>query len=420
MRDADSAERRLLDAVTDLASGHGYGALTVQSICAAAGVSRATLYRHFTSSDDCCWSAYRHHTDRLLAEVARAIATRSDPTIAMLEVLVEFAIQQPSAARLLMSEGLTAGSPGFKCRDDLVARICKATTAVAVSSIDLPPALVAGAISRYLAICLAERTITERDLDDALAWLNAFRCHSRLSRPNANRFWTLPTPRLHGPRFHPPHLPHSPPRRRILDAATVVIANKGFPATTVNDIARTARVSRRAFYNEFPNRTAAATAAYEHGFERALAACAPAYFSAEEWPQRVWHSARALTRFFSRAPAVAYLGFVECFALGRQFERRVHETHVAFTLFLEEGYREQGITSQRRSLHVLTATAIAEIGFLASRATACTELQRMQPFGVGLALTPVLGREVASGLVAANTAPTVRLHELDREPLQRG
>ena len=50
--DSESPKRQLvLDAATSLFMAHGYGAVSMDAIARAAGVSKATLYAHFSSKD---------------------------------------------------------------------------------------------------------------------------------------------------------------------------------------------------------------------------------------------------------------------------------------------------------------------------------------------------------------------------------
>jgi len=51
-QDSDSPKRQLvLDAAADLFMAQGYGAVSMDAIARAAGVSKATLYEHFSSKD---------------------------------------------------------------------------------------------------------------------------------------------------------------------------------------------------------------------------------------------------------------------------------------------------------------------------------------------------------------------------------
>jgi AcrR family transcriptional regulator len=53
----------------------------------------------------------------------------------------------------------------------------------------------------------------------------------------------------------------------MLDAMTTVVAEKGYPAATVTDVVRTARVSRRTFYDRFASKEDCFLEAYRFGIE---------------------------------------------------------------------------------------------------------------------------------------------------------
>jgi TetR/AcrR family transcriptional repressor of mexJK operon len=64
--DADSPKRQsVLDAATALFMAHGYGAVSMDAVARAAGVSKATLYAYFSSKDQLFATIIReacHHT----------------------------------------------------------------------------------------------------------------------------------------------------------------------------------------------------------------------------------------------------------------------------------------------------------------------------------------------------------------------
>ena len=66
-------------------------------------------------------------------------------------------------------------------------------------------------------------------------------------------------------RAHPDATPTKPDARaRILEAALTTFREKGYTATTVDDLCRAAGVTKGAFFHYFENKEAAALAAIEH------------------------------------------------------------------------------------------------------------------------------------------------------------
>ncbi|HTB71545.1 MAG TPA: TetR/AcrR family transcriptional regulator [Solirubrobacteraceae bacterium] len=409
------AEARLLAAVTELCARDSYPALTVERLRAAAAVSRATFYQYFSDVEDCFLSAQRAHSVELAREVAHVDARdpRDPRELAALDALVEFVIRRPQVALLLSRESLAAGPAALREREALIAALGRLTRATppSAAAVDLPSRILFGGVLRFLSMQIASGPVTPALVDEIRQWSLSFKRSSALCRSEE----LLPRfPETAGrapPR--PPSTPRSrPARERLLRATAAAILVHGYRAMTVADIVAGAGVSRRLFYRHFTSKREAFIACYETAFTQTVAASAPAYFSPGAWPQRVWDAARAFTGFFAAEPAFAHLGFVECYALGSSFLSRVHDTQLAFTLFLEDGYRQRPHTTLPRSFSALTAATIFEAGFLACRGGASLYMRRIQPLVVYIALAPFIGSEQAQsfleGKLRAGNAVTSR------------
>jgi AcrR family transcriptional regulator len=405
------AHERLLAAVTTAVARDGYIQLTVERLQALAGVSRATFYQYFSSTDDCFANAYREHAELLVTRVLDALACCGQAReVAVLDALAGTALACPDAARLLMREGLAACTAGLRERDVLISRIVQAMTGASgrklvQSKVDLPPTVLIGAAFRFISIRLAEGAATEHLGEELRELAMAFTLGA--SEPRwSERF--APAPSSHALRTvvrSRALQQRGSTRERILRATAAMIREKGYHGVNVADIVAAAGVSRRSFYNEVHSKTDAFTAAYEFGFQQTVAACTPAFFTPRVWPERVWHAAQAFTEFMAREPTIAYLGFVECHAAGPRFEAKVHETHLAFTLFLEEGYRQHPQdASPSRTKSVLATAAILEAGFSGSRSGTSLQIRRLQPLAVYIALTPFMGPARAGRFVARKLA----------------
>ena len=78
-RRAEAAAERILDSAADLFTRHEAATVGMNDIAAAAGCSRATLYRYFESRD-VLFTAYVHReTHRLFAEIGTELSTTTDP-----------------------------------------------------------------------------------------------------------------------------------------------------------------------------------------------------------------------------------------------------------------------------------------------------------------------------------------------------
>lgn len=403
------AQTRILDAVSDVAARDGFAHLTVEKILAAAGVSRASFYQYFSNVEDCFRDAYRHHARRLLDDLVPAARRSRDPELAVLSTLIDTAIAHPQAAKLIMAQSLAAGAIGFAERDALIADIERAMMQAPLRSsvIDLPIGALIGSAFRFISMRLLDGRVSDELREQLLQWARTF------ARPYPHTDgWSgrlVPARRDHA---RPPDATcpagsprDGPPRDRIVRATARTIQAKGYHSTTVADIVALARVSRRLFYNHFQNKSDAVASVFEHGLQQILAACTPAFFSAGSWPQRVWDSAGAFTGVLAREPAIAHLGLVECHALGPQFAARVHQTQLAFTIFLEEGYRQRpDLRQPPRVSSPLTAMTIMEVFCQAARRDPGLQLRASQPLAVYIALTPFTGAEAAGAFVVGKLA----------------
>jgi AcrR family transcriptional regulator len=272
------AESRLIDALTSVCARDGYANATVERVLAAAGVSRASFYYHFSSIEDCFLSAYRVHSSALLDDVASAPATCSRGELAAIDALVGLAARRPDAALLLFREVLAAGEPGLSERRALIAAIERASGVLPpVSAVDLPSGVLLGGVSRFLAMRLTSAPVTEALADELHVWAAALtrptrsRTPDRLE-PSGTSHSDAPAP---GPAPVAATLPVASAgstRERLLLATAATVAVSGYRAATVADIVAAAGVSRRVFYRHFDSRRDAFAAAYEYAFARAMAA----------------------------------------------------------------------------------------------------------------------------------------------------
>jgi AcrR family transcriptional regulator len=397
-----TSQARLLDAVTQVATRDGYARLTVERVLREAGVSRATFYQYFASVDDCFWSAYRRHAEQLEATVAAAARRSEQPQLAMLDALVDLAVSRPDVARVLMREGLAAGRTGLTERDALIARLdhASAGSVAQAATIDLPATILIGSTFGFLAMRLADGSGDDRLREEVREWATAFVRGCSGSSWSSRLAPALPRQPALLPGQSSSTRPRGSAHERILHATAQVVRQKGYRAMTVADIVRVARVSQRTFYNEFPSKADAFMATYEQAFQQGLAACAPAFFISAPWPERIWQGAQAFSGFFAREPSLAHVCLVECYAVGPRFARRVQDTQLAFTLFLEDGYRQRPqAQSLSRACSILTTAAMFEIASAGARRGPIMNLRRLQPLAIYVALAPFIGLDAAGEFV---------------------
>jgi AcrR family transcriptional regulator len=190
-------------------------------------------------------------------------------------------------------------------------------------------------------------------------------------------------------------------RERILQATAKVVTDNGYADVTVADIVACAGISREVFYANFHDKRDAFVATYRHGFEQTLVTAAEAFFtSSGEWPERVWDSGLAFTKLFASVPSLAYLGFVESYSLGPEEALRTDDTMLAFTVFLEDGYRYRPQASHLpRLLSQAIAGAVLETAVTYVRRDRVAELPGLLPIITYMILAPFTGTDAARKFV---------------------
>jgi AcrR family transcriptional regulator len=107
-------------------------------------------------------------------------------------------------------------------------------------------------------------------------------------------------------------------RARMLDAITSVVADKGYVAATVADIVRSARVSRRTFYEQFASKEECFLESYRYGIEVLVERIQDAARAAadEGWRAELHAGVRAYLGVLVSEPRFARTHMLELHAAG--------------------------------------------------------------------------------------------------------
>ncbi|HWY90506.1 MAG TPA: TetR/AcrR family transcriptional regulator [Solirubrobacteraceae bacterium] len=406
---------RLLAGMILAANRYGYAGATVSAVIGEAGVSSVTFYEIFDDKDDCFLAAAALAHERLLASVAAAVEAHSPEraAAASIEALLAFAAEEPALARFSMNEILAGRSRALDARDagidELAQTVERAFERVPSLGVipELPVGVMLGAVCRLLAARLRRGERGLRAMSgDLLGWSKSY------ARPAGKHRWRAFTPASSPARS--PHLPATalrpPPalgpgrpripadevaenqRQRILFATAKVVAQRGFNATTIGEIAKLAGLDARVFSRLFADPQEAFAAIHQLGFQELVASCAGAYSAGSIWPERVWEALRAVTQSVQGDPTLARVAFVEAHAAGAGAIQRVEDTRTAFTIFLYEGYRhaQQHAGPPRLALEAIV-TAVFEVIYRQVRAAPAPEIDRLLPHLTHLCLTPFIG-----------------------------
>jgi AcrR family transcriptional regulator len=114
------------------------------------------------------------------------------------------------------------------------------------------------------------------------------------------------------------------------------VAEKGYRETTVADVIKHARLSRKTFYEHFANKQECFLAAYDEIAARAIRRMEQAYREADGWPGRVEAAIRALFEAAVENPGAARLLLLEINALGAVGVERRERSSVHYERFMRD------------------------------------------------------------------------------------
>lgn len=105
-------------------------------------------------------------------------------------------------------------------------------------------------------------------------------------------------------------------RRRLLNAMSQVVADKGYAVATIADLAAEARVSRRTFYEHFSGKQECLIALYETASEQALSVLKAAIDPRRDWHTQVEQAMGAYLSVLAGNPALLSTVFIAILGLG--------------------------------------------------------------------------------------------------------
>jgi len=298
----------------------GYEATTVADLVKLSGVSRSAFYRHYEDKQACFLAA----VEAMVEPTLKRLGTDQSAPPGMERArqaffsLIEVIVDQPAAAKLCVVELYAAGSEGAA----LVDRLMDSVAALATQLLEQVP----------------EREGMPPELVRAIVGGIQKVIHKRLYRGQEKELlelapqlweWFFSYPVPPGPlkatrRRTVKAMPfaerqaQSNPPERLLRALAAVVAEKGYPDTTVAEIVERASTSQRTFYEHFKNKEDAIVAALDSGSAHMLAAALPAFRRAPDWPHAVHDTQEAMFAFGAEEPEYARLGGVEMYAAGKR------------------------------------------------------------------------------------------------------
>jgi len=415
--------------MTQAAARHGYKDASVARVVEQAGVSRATFYEHFVDKEACFLAAFEQAAARLRLAIPR-IETEYSPALRaaqLLDDLLESIVRDPAAARILLVEALAGGPLVRQAHNGFMATV-EATFERWLEGpgengyrLDISGrAIMEGTSGILITRAFHGETARVAELrDDLLAWLYRYSVPEGQPRIGPAEWARLgaelgaslsvpespapPAARLpRGKGAVAPARVAAEHRERILVAVAALVRTKGFAPMTVADIVKRASVTRAAFYANFRSKEDAFLAAQAAGLQASIAVTAASFFAGETWPLRVWEGLEALLGFVAARPDTIYLDVIESVAAGAAASRRSFDNRMAYTLFLEDGYRQRPAAE---GLPRLCSEAIcgAILGLMRWEVVEgrTERMLELLPQAAYLALAPFIGTAAAVRLVKA-------------------
>lgn len=148
-------------------------------------------------------------------------------------------------------------------------------------------------------------------------------------------------------------------RARLVAGLVSAIEEKGYPASTVSDVVRHARVSKRTFYEEFSDKEACFLAAYSALTDEVLEQIERAVDPSASLEFQVRAAVGAYLRALRLRPAVTRTFLLEIYSAGATVLERRREVHQRFAELLRRlVQRARRANPELRPLAPAMATAI--------------------------------------------------------------
>jgi AcrR family transcriptional regulator len=400
--DREAARRdqreRLFAALVATCDEKGYDATSVEDLLRTSGVSRATFYEQFDDKLGCFAAAQEEMVAAAIAAVAAELDGEGDvddrPHKA-LEAFVRLIVSQPAAARMCLVESYAAGSVGIEPVQRAIDWIILLTRNAAEkmpSRAAMPRELLRGIIGGLYQVMygrLMERR--EAELPDLVPglweWAMSFPPPPRPLRRPGRLIVSRPIPAA------PPFASYSA-EQRIIRGFAVAVAAKGYPATTIADIAAAASISQTTFYEHFDGKAEALRAALDSSGAQVLAAVLPPIKRTEDWRVALRVGFEELCGFLASEPAFASLRCVEVYGAGPEAIAGRDTAGMLLIADLVGPAYEDGLQASQLAIEA-SAGAIYGVLFEGVRSGDAADLPRLAPFLTYFALAPFIGAEQA-------------------------
>jgi AcrR family transcriptional regulator len=414
---AANQRERLQGALIYAIANRGYHNTTVADIIALAGVARRTFYEHFANKEECFLAAYDAILARSMNTVTKAYGVSGsweNRIQAAFLAFIEEVTSDPDAAQLVLIHSASAGEASIERRNQGIL----AFELLIQSSFEQAPdyremsqttvkAIVGGVRHVIYSRLRLGRAIELPELvPDLLAWARGYRNPVGIggvdeqedAGKSDGRAEDEKGSRLSRGRHNLPRsfIIHNQ-RERIIDAVAEIAATRGYAELTVPDIARTAGVSHKTFYEHFANKDQAFSAAFEVMGQQALRLTSLAYGAEPDWPHAIQAGITSLVDYLSSEPSFARLGLVEALAAGPSAMAQRDQILQGFSSLLAPGYWDSpaGASVPKLAAEAISGGILEVIYYYISNGRA-DELPQTAPQLIYVALAPFVGTSKAA------------------------
>jgi AcrR family transcriptional regulator len=391
---ARNQRERLFAALVAVVAEKGYEATRVADLLDLSGVSRSAFYDHFGDKEDCLLAALDAFVGPTIGAIANVNASSKplgeEQTRIAFEAVVGLIVEQPATSRMCFVEIYAAGPRAVEKIDrttDTFQEFVEETLHRMPGREEMPPEIARAVIGGVRKIV---HTRLYRGEEDALLELIPQMWDWSLS------YLPPPVP-LRRPRWRPSASAGRPegydPAERILRALASVVAEKGYPAMTVNDIASRASISLSTFYAHFADKEEAMLAAVDSGSAQMLATTLPAFRRAPDWPHAVRGAFGAMFAYCAAEPEYTTLGAIDVYAAGKRVLERRDQVIEGMQALLVPGYELKPDAPPVAAEAI--GGAIYSMIYDQVRRGAIESMQEIAPLATYITLAPFIGTEEA-------------------------
>jgi AcrR family transcriptional regulator len=388
---------RLLAAMVACVAEHGYERTTVGDVVELSGVSRTAFYRHFANKEDCFVAAVDgtlEFATAAIGETYRGAGSWDGRLVGAFSTYVSEILAQPAAARICLVDAFVAGPAAIERANrggTQFEEMIRQSFEQSPFHAGLPPLVVRGIVGGVRKVMATRlRLGQEAKIAELAPGLGAWALSYRTPSTEIRR------PRVRAVPDAPTRLDEHDQVERIFAALAAVVREKGYLATTLDDVAERSAISFSTFYNHFGTKEDALLAAYDAGIAKTYAAALPPYQRAGDWPHAVRAGLEGLLTHLARDADWACLGAVEVLAAGPRGMERRDDAIAMFGELLKPGFELEPGMPEVASEAI--GGAIFELVYDHVRDRGADRLLELLPIVTFVALAPFVGSDEAAAV----------------------